>query len=417
MSILIKNVLLNSKQKDLLIKGNLISKIADSINEKADEIIIGNGKAVLPSFINSHTHSAMILLRGYADDMLLMDWLQNRIWPLEAKLTEDDVYWGAKLACLEMIKSGTTFFNDMYWHFNGTARATDEMGIRAMISGVFIDGGDFGKAKDQINLNEKLFKHSKKISERISFSLGPHAIYTVSEFSLRWIKNFAYENNLMIHIHLSETEQEVKDCLKLHGKRPVEYLHDIGFLGANLVAAHVIHVNEKELHLLHEFDVKIAHSPVSNMKICSGILPMKAMLEKGLTVGLGTDGCSSNNNLDMLEEMKFAALLHKINNFDPQFLPAEKTFEIATKNGATIFNLNCGEIKEGKLADLILVDLNNINLIPNHNLISNMVYSAHADCVDTTICDGKILMQNRQVEGEEEIKAKAAEVAKKLVHL
>lgn len=416
MSILIKNAILNNKKQDIFIENNLIAKIGKNLEEKADTIIDADNKAVLPSFINAHTHSGMTLMRGYADDMQVMEWLEKKIWPLEAKLTEEDVYWGTKLACLEMIKSGTTFFNDMYWHFHGTARAAEEMGMRAAISSVFIDLFDKEKAKEQIRTTEKLFTESKKYSDRIAFALGPHAIYTVSEESLRWASDFAKKNNLLIHIHLSESENEVKECVKNHKLRPVEYLDSIGFLGKNVIAAHSIWLDEKEIDILTERNVKIAHNPASNMKLSSGILPYEKMKDK-LSITLGTDGCASNNNLDMFEEMKIASLLQKLNSEDPTAMPAQEAYDMATINGSKTFNLNCGSVKEGKLADLILVDLKNINLIPNHNLISNLVYSANGNCVDTVICNGKILMQGKSVEGEEEIIKKANEFANKLIKI
>ena len=415
MSILIKNVVVNGEEKDIFVEGNKISKIADNIQIETEHQIDGINMVALPPFINAHTHAAMTLMRGYADDLLLDDWLQNKIWPFEAKITENDVFWGTKLACLEMIKSGTTFFNDMYWHYHGTARAVEEMGIRAAVSAVFIDGFDKQKAKEQIRLNEQLFHETKKYSERINFALGPHAIYTVSEESLLWAKEFSDENNIMIHIHISETQNEVNDCIQKHGKRPIEYLHDIGFLSSNILAAHVIWVNEKEMQILREHNVKIAHNPISNIKLCSGFFPYKELNKYDLSIALGTDGCASNNNLDMLEEMKIAALLQKIKNDDSTIMSANEAYKMATIDGAEIFNLDCGEIKEGALADFILVNLNDVNLVPNHNLISNLVYSANRSCIDTVICDGKILMQKGEVEGEEEIIAKVSEVVKNLM--
>jgi len=291
----------------------------------------------------------------------------------------------------------------------------DEMGIRAAVSAVFIDLFDEAKAKEQIKLNEKLFRETKKYSERVTFALGPHAVYTVSEESLIWAKEFADRNSLILHIHLSETKNEVDDCIKKYKKRPVEYLEDIGFLGPNVIAAHSIWLNDKEIELMKKYDVKPVRCPTSNMKLASGVLSYMKMKKAGLTVTLGTDGCASNNNLDMLEEMKFAALLEKFHSNDPTAMPAKEAFELATVNGAKAFNLNCGEIKEGKLADLLLVNLKNINLNPRHNLISNLVYAAHGDCVDTTICDGKILMENGKVNGEEEVIEKANEVAMDLI--
>ncbi len=415
MSILIKDVLLNNEKKDILIEGNRISKIDDKIYTKTEYEIDGKDKAAIPGFFNAHTHAAMTLMRGYSDDLIVMEWLRKKIWPLEEKLTEEDVYWGAKLACLEMIKSGTTFFNDMYWYYHGTAKAVEEMGIRAAISAVFIDFSDKGKAKEQQNLNSRLFKETKKYSDRVQFALGPHAIYSVSTESLLWAKEFADRNNCLIHIHLSESKHEVDDCKKNHRKTPIEYLNDIRFLGPNIIAAHNIWVNEKEIRILKENDVKIVHTPSSNMKLSSGVFPYKKIKKSGLTVSLGTDGCASNNNLDMLEEMKIASILQKISSTDPTLQPAHETFELATINGAITFGINAGVIEERKLADLLLIDLKKPFMVPQHNLLSNLVFSANGSCVDTTICDGKILMQNGKVEGEEEIIEKSAEVARSLV--
>jgi len=416
MSIIIKNVLLNNKIKDIYIEKNIIKEIKDKINTEAEFKIDGKDKAVLPSFFNAHTHAAMTLFRGYADDILLQQWLEKKIWPLEQKLNEDDVYIGAKLACLEMIKSGTTFFNDMYWHWKGTAKAVEEMGIKALISEVFIDLFDENKAKEQIRLNEKIYNDSKDFSERVIFALGPHAIYSVSKESLLWHKEFADKNNLLIHIHLSETKNEVDSCMKEHNKRPVEYLQDIGFLGENVIACHSVWFNKEEIMILSKNNVKLVHNPSSNMKLSVGNAFQYEQLKKaGILVSLGTDGCASNNNLDMFEEMKIASLLQKMHYHNPTLMPAREVFEMATINGAKTFNLNAGIIEQGKIADLILINLKDVHLVPRHNLISNLVYAANSSCVDTTICDGKILMQNRVVEGEDKIKEEAQKVAEDLI--
>lgn len=417
MTVLIKNVRLKDEQKDILIEGNIIKKIASRIDRNADIEIDGEGKGAIPSFINGHTHASMTLMRGYADDMVLHEWLEKKIWPFEEKLMEEDVYWGTRLACLEMIKSGTTFFNDMYWHYHGSARAVEDSGIRSAVSAVFIDMFDSKKSEEQIQLNIQLFEETKQYSNRVMFALGPHALYTVSEKSLRWAKQFSDEHSLLIHIHLSETEREVSDCIKRHGKRPVEYLESIGFLGPNIIAAHVIWVNDREIELLKYHDVKVVYCPTSNMKLSAGVFSYQKLKEAGLTIALGTDGCAANNNLDMLEEMKTAALLQKLNDKDPTVLSAQEVFDIATLEGARVFGLNCGEIKEGNLADLLLVDLKHLHLIPNHHIIPNLVYAAHGSCVNTTICDGKIIMQNGKVEGEEEVLEKAQEVVMKLTSL
>lgn len=415
MTILIKNVLLDDKETDVFVKGNRIEKISPNLQIEAEKIIDGNGKAIIPSFINGHSHAAMTLLRGFADDMPLMKWLQEKIWPTEEKLTREDVYWGTRLACLEMIKTGTTFFNEMYWHFEGIADAVEDSGVRAAISSVMIGFVDEQSSQNQIKRNEYLFRKSKEYSDRIVFCLGPHAIYTVEKDGLMWAKEFADNNDVMIHLHLCETKQEVDDCLEKRGRRPVEYLADIGLLGPNVIAAHGVWLSEKELDILKKHDVKVIHNPASNMKLAvSSALKYNSMKRKGIKVGLGTDGCSSNNNLDMLEEMKIASLLQKHDSKSATELTADEAFSMATSIGAEIFGLDCGKIEEGKLADFILVDLQKPELTPNYNLISNLVYSANGSCVDTTVCNGHVLMENRIVKDEKKILEKANEIAKKL---
>ena len=421
MSIQIKNVLLGGKERNIYIEENLIEAISEDESSKgkireAEFVIDGKDKAAIPGLFNAHTHAAMTLLRGYADDMPLYKWLSTKIWPVEAKITEDDVYWGTKLACLEMIKSGTTFFNDMYWYWGGSTRAVAETGIRAALSAVFIDGFDEEKAKEQIKRNEALYEESKKLPERIIFALGPHAIYTASEESLCWVRDFSEKHDLLVHIHLSETKGEIEECIKRYGMRPIEFLDGIGFLSSRTIACHCIHLSRKEMELLKKNDVKIVHNPTSSMKLSAGRIPYEELKEVGLysNIALGTDGCASNNNLDMFEEMKIASLFHKAFT-SPTSMPANESFELATRNAAKVFRLNSGVIEEGKLADVVLLDLKKVELVPNHNLISNIVYSANGSCVDTVICDGKILMEGRKVEGEEEIKDKAKEVAYELV--
>jgi len=416
MSILIKKAKLDGERQDIFIKGNHIARIDADIDKDADQIIDAREKIAIPSFFNGHTHAAMTLMRGYSDDLPVQQWLEEKIWPLENKLTQEDVYWGSKLACLEMIKSGTTFFNDMYWHFHGTARAVEEMGIRAAISAVLIDMFDEDESRRQMEYNQELFEEHQQYSDRIQFALGPHALYTVSEKSLLWAKDFADEHDLKIHIHLSESEDEINGVLDKHNLRPVEYLDKIGFLGENVIACHNIWLNDNELKLLRENDVKLVHLPVSNMKLGSGFFPYKKIKEHNFSVALGTDGCSSNNNLDMMEEMKFASMKAKIHTMETTTLPAEEAFDMATINGARMFDINAGKIAEGKLADLLLLDLNRPEMTPNYNTISNIVYSANGASVDTTICNGKILMQDGYVDGEEEIIEKASQMATDLVN-
>lgn len=413
MGLLIQNVQMDGVATDIQIEGNRFAAIGLGLDMEVETIIDGTDRAILPGFVNMHTHASMTLMRSYADDLNLHDWLENHIWPLEEKLDEEDIYHGARLACLEMIKSGTTCFNDMYWHYHGIARAAEEMGLRAVLSSVFIDFSDATKAAEQRELTQKLFEETKQYSDRISFALGPHAIYTVSKDSLKWVAQFAAEHEILIHIHISETQKEVDDCLALYGLRPVQWLEKIGLLGPNVIAAHVVHVTDEEVGILSRNGVKVVHCPASNMKLASGGFPFRKMQAKGVALSLGTDGCSSNNNLSMIEEMKLAALLAKLKHTDPNLLPARTAFEMATINGAHALGLNVGKIEVGRLADCILVDLSNHRLAPGYHLAEDMVYSADSSCIDTVICDGKILMQGGRVEGEEEIVAAARRYKKR----
>lgn len=416
MNLLIKNVILDREKKDIYIEGNKIKKIGINLNLKmADERIDGMGKkAVLPGLINCHTHSAMTLFRGYADDLPLKDWLEKKIWPLEAKLTPDDVYWGVKLACLEMLKTGTTCFNDMYWHFRHpeiTISAVKEIGLRAVLGFIMLDAAAEG-TKEVVEKSYAWFRD--KHSGLITFSIAPHSIYSVSKENLIWAKNFAEKNNLLLHIHLSETEKEVKDCLKKYEMRPVEFLDKIGFLNENCVLAHSIWLSDKEIGILARRNCSVVYNPCSNMKLASGIFSFQKLKKSGVNICLGTDGPASNNNLDMFEEMKFASLLQKINEKNPTAAPASEIFETAIKNGAKSLRINAGEIKEGRLADLILIDLNQICLTPGHNFTSDLIYSCQGNCVSDVICNGKILMRERKVKGEEKILREATKRAKNL---
>ena len=414
MKILIKNIILNGKKKDIFVEGNKIKKIGKSLNLKAKEKIDGKGeKAVLPGLINCHTHAAMTLFRGYDDDLPLKEWLIKKIWPLEQKITENDVYWGTKLACLEIIKNGTTTFNDMYWYGEAVIKAVSEMGLRAVIGPLIID---FDKKRGSLENFKKIYQKFKSEKlDLVRLAVAPHAIYSVSKENLIWAKNFAKKHNLILHIHLSETEGEVKDCLKKYKLRSIEYLEKIGSLNENCILAHSVWLNDKEIEILEKRKSSVVYNPCSNMKLASGIFPYKKFKEAGVNICLGTDSAASNNNLDMFEEMKFASLLQKIKEVDSTVAPAPEIFETATKNGAKALKIDAGEIKERKLADLILVDLNQIYFQPGHNFVSDIVYSATGNCVSDVICNGKILMRERKIKGEEEIIKKAAEKAKKLV--
>lgn len=411
MSILIKNAILNNKKQDILIDGNTIKKIADFIDEKADEIIdCHQEKAIIPGMYNMHTHAAMSLLRGYADDMDLMDWLQNKIWPQEAKFTQDDIYWGSKLAMLEMIKTGTLFFNDMYFFPEATVKAAQEMGMRALIGLVIFDGSEQSNPK---MAEKRLAEFKKQNLQTIDFSIAPHAIYTVGKESLLWCKDFAQKNNLLIHTHLSETKKEVDDCLAKTNLRPAHYLDSLGLLGENTILAHSVWLDDSEKKLLGAKKCSVVNNPVSNLKLVSNeIFDYQGLKDAGANILLGTDGASSNNNLDLVEEMKFASVMQKHKQQNAKSLPAQEVLDMATINAAKVARLNGGEIKEGKLADFILLDLNDVSLIPGFNLASDLVYSSNGNCVTDVVCNGRIIMRDRVVQGEKEIKEKAKQWAK-----
>jgi len=412
-TLLVKNaIFLDKSKKDIYVQDGLIIKIANKINKKADKVIDCCGeKAVLPGLINGHTHSGMSFLQGYADDLPLKEWLEKKIWPIEKKMDSEDIYWAMKLSCLKMIKTGITCFNDMYWRPGIDIKAITEMGMRAVVGLTLIDIVPEGD-KEVIETNWKIFKG--KGHDNISFSIAPHAIYTVNKNNLIWAKNFAQKNNLLIHIHLSETENEVKNCIKKYKLRPVEYLDSIGFLNKNCILAHTIWLSSKEIEILKIRKCTVVYNPCSNMKLGSGIFPYSALNKAGVNICLGTDSSASNNGLNLWEEMKFASLLQKVKERDASLLPIKKVFDMATKNVARALNIKTGEIKEGCLADLILIDLKNINLIPNHNLLSNLVYAGQGNWVSDVICNGKVLMRNYKIKGEDEIIKKAKTRIKKL---
>ena len=419
MSILIKNVKIVDANKnirgDVYIEDNKITEVGEIKNSKHDVVIDGRDKAVIPGLINMHTHAAMVLFRSYADDMPLMEWLNNKIWPLEAKLTAKDIYHGTKLACLEMIKSGTTTFNDMYFEVEAIAKAVEEIGIRACISSAFIDFFDAERLKERLKRVEQDLKKLKEFKNVIP-AIGPHAPYTVSIDGLKASIELANKYDALIHFHLAETEMEIREFKDKYGKGVVEVLDEIEFLNARLTAAHSVWLSEEEIKMMAKRSVNVAHCPTSNMKLCVGnALNYSAMKKYGLNVCLGTDSAASNNNLDMFEEMKFAALLQKYHYNNPTILNAKEAFEMATVNGAKALGIKAGLIEPDYLADLVIIDLKKPYIMPGHDLISDMVYSVKGDCVETVIIDGRIVMENGKVEGEEKIMDDAKKVAMDLI--
>lgn len=380
------------------IEDGRIREIAPRVEGEAESVIDGKGKLVIPGLINTHTHLSMTLLRGVADDLPLTQWLNEEIWPIEAKLEDKHVYAGALLGCLEMIKSGTTLFNDMYFSVDKIAKAVKESGIRGALSLAIIDLGDAERADRLLKESEKIVR-TYKGEERIMPFYGPHAPYTCSEETLVKVKEKAERDGVGIHIHVAETEDEVKNLKEAKGMRPFEYLDKIGFLGKNVVAAHSVWASGKEMEVLKKRGVKVSHNPVSNMKTAAGTAPVAEYVKRGISVSLGTDGAASNNNLDILEDMKICALLHKVVGKDASLVPAEKVLEFATIEGAKALGLEdeLGSIEVGKRADLAILDLAKPSLTPLFNPVSHVVYAANGADVDTVIVDGKIVMQNRKV--------------------
>ncbi|WP_407411231.1 amidohydrolase family protein [Methanobrevibacter sp.] len=426
-TILIKNaVILNpnnfeEKKQSLLIKNDLIAEISEEIDESnADKIIDAEGKILLPGFINTHTHLSMTLFRGLADDLSLDSWLNDHIWPMEANLNGDYCYIGALLGAVELIKSGTTTFSDMYFYMEDVARAVDEAGLRAVLSYGMIDFGDAEKREAELSENLQLFKNCNGMADgRIKVFFGPHSPYTASEELLIRTRQLADEYNMGIHIHVSETQKEINDVTAEKGLRPFEYLDKIGLLGPDVVAAHSVWLSDEEIEIIKKNDVKVSHNPCSNMKLASGIAPVSKLIENDICVSIGTDGASSNNNLDLIEELKTASLLQKVSTLDPNVLNSHEAIAMGTIKGAEALGLDdeIGSIEVGKKADIILIDTNSANMVPDSStLTSNVIYSANGSNVDTTICNGKILMENKKltVLDEQEIYEKAREAIKSL---
>ena len=426
-TILIKNALIlnpnnfENKKQSLLIKDDLIAEISDEINDSdVDKIIDAEGKILLPGLINTHTHLSMTLFRGLADDLSLDSWLNDHIWPMEANLNGDYCYIGALLGAVELIKSGTTTFSDMYFYMEDVARAVDDAGIRAVLSYGMIDFGDAERREAEIKENMALFEACNGMADgRIKVFFGPHSPYTASEELLIKVRELADEHNIGIHIHVSETQKEINDSLDEKCLRPFEYLEKIGFLGPDVVAAHCVWLSDEEIEIIKKHDVKVSHNPCSNMKLASGIAPVSKLIENDICVSIGTDGASSNNNLDLIEELKTASLLQKVSTLDPKVLTSDEAIEMATIKGAETLGLSdeIGSIEVGKKADIILIDTNSANMVPDSSsLSSNVIYSANGSNVDTTICNGKILMENKKLTilDEDEIYARAKQAIKEL---
>jgi 5-methylthioadenosine/S-adenosylhomocysteine deaminase len=370
-------------------------------NLKAKETIDATGKLVMPGLINTHTHAAMTIFRGYADDLPLMEWLQNYIWPAEAKyINAETVRLGTQLAAIEMISSGTTTFNDMYFFEDEVAKAAKEIGIRAVIGEGLLDFPTPNKKTPQEGLDytEMLIRkwHNEPL---ITVAVAPHSPYTCSPELLKAAKNLSDKYDVPLHIHVSETEQELNDSRNKHGLTPFEYLDSLDFLGDNVIAAHSVHLTPNDIQLIAKQKVGVSHNPESNMKLASGIAPILELLDAGVKVGLGTDGAASNNDLNMFEEMDTAAISQKVFAKNSSVVNAKSVVEMATIGGAKVLGLDkeIGSLEKGKRADIIIIDLHKPHLTPLYNPYSQIVYAMDGADAETVIIEGRIVMRDNKI--------------------
>jgi 5-methylthioadenosine/S-adenosylhomocysteine deaminase len=416
LSLAITGATLEGQVVGLRAEDGVIAELGPDVEAKrGDELVDGSGLLLCPPMVNGHTHAAMTLFRGFGDDMALMEWLRTRIWPAEAKLEPEDVYWGTRLACIEMIRSGTTKFVDMYWHGPEVARAVRDGGLRALISSVLIDANNPTKAAE---LRDQVLASLDQIGQfgpRITPALGPHAIYTVSPESLVWLAGQVAEHGLPLTIHLSETQQEVKDCVDAHGKRPAAYLDQLGLLRSRIILAHGVWLNRDELELIADRRATIVTNPAANMKLAVGrAFPYLNARYFNVPLGLGTDGVSSNSNLDMFEEVKLFALVQKHTTGDPSTLSAHEALAIA--RGQRSHALGGTPLAVGEPADFLLLRASDPELSAG-DLDADLVYAAGGSVVDTTVVAGEVLMRNREVADAEEIVAEVRARARRLTGL
>lgn len=391
----------------VVVEGEKITEVSHRDRRSSDfteygdvEFIDATGCVVMPGLVNSHTHAPMTIFRGLADDLPLREWLEKHIFPAERKLTEEWVFWGTMLACAEMIASGTTTFCDMYLFEHKVAEAVDRAGLRAVVGEVLYDfpSPHYGKLENGFTFTRRFIEEWSK-HERIKVSVDPHAVYTCSPELLIKSYSIAETYDVPFVIHLAETQDEVREISRRFGKTPVQHLADLGILTERVIADHCVWLSEEDRKLLAERNVKVVHNPESNLKLASGIAPVEDLLNRGVTVSLGTDGCASNNDLDMFSEMDTCAKLHKGVMMDPTVLPAETVLRLGTTNGARTLGLDryVGQIEPGMFADLIIVDFNRPHLVPCYYPVSHIVYSARGSDVRDTMVHGRWLMRNREL--------------------
>ncbi len=376
-----------------------IVDVADPGTLDGDDELDASDGLVIPGLVNAHTHVAMTLLRGYADDKALDAWLQEDVWPVEGELTPDDVEVGAELGFVEMIKSGTTALSDMYFHVDRTADAVERAGVRAVLGHTAVTVGKDDEAA-RADLQQSLDVATEldgAADGRITTTFQPHSLTTVGEEYLREFVPKAREAGLPIHYHANETENEVAPIVEEHGVRPLEYADDLDLLAEDTYVAHGAHVDETEIELLAERDTGVAHCPASNMKLASGMAPVQRLRDAGVTVGIGTDGAASNNDLDAFDEVRDAAMIGKLAADDASAVPAEAVVEMVTQGSADLLGFDSGRVEAGANADLAVIDLDAPHLTPAHDLVSHLAYAVHGSDVRHTVCDGEVLMRDREV--------------------
>ena len=387
------------RETDIYIEGSKIVSVGkrpEGFSE--DRVIDGKDRLAIPGLVNCHTHSYMSFMRNVADDLSFMDWLFGTIDPIEQQMTDEDTYWGACLAIIEMMKSGTTCFNDMQMNIHQTTRAVKESGMRAVISRGLVGSGN--DEAGRMRLNQAYEERDAAADcDRLTFMLGPHAPYTCDDGFMRIVSEEAKKNNMRIHVHLSESESEIEQIKEKYHCTPIEMAEKNGLFDVPAVAAHCVQITESDMDILRKKNVSVVTNPASNMKLGNGFAPVPEMLEKGINVCIGTDGAASNNSLNLFHEMSLLALIHKGVAKTPQCISAKETIRIATINGAKALGLEkeIGSIEEGKKADIAILNLNTPSLTPRNNLIAGLSYSANGSEVETVIIDGKSTMEERKI--------------------
>ncbi len=398
---------------DVAVENGKIALVGDCAGFIADEVISLDNCLLMPAFVNAHTHLPMTLFRGAADDMPLLTWLETRIWPVEDRLSASDALAAARLACAELIRSGVSAFNDMYFFTDTFIEAVSESGLRGALCRAITSGGDDFRVDEAISLHDKW--HGAE-NGRISVSFGPHAEYTCSRETLLRTRDEANKRNALLHIHCSESQEEHAQCIERHGKTPVAWFDELGLLSERTLLAHCVQITDEDIAIIAARGATVLHNPQSNLKLGSGIAPVPKLLQAGVNVALGTDGAASNNNLDMFEEMRLAATLHKGYTRDPVAVAAETALKMATVNGAKALRLGCKALEAGEPADLAAISLEHPHMNPLNDALKIVVYSAGMGDVALNMTDGKVLYYKGEYKtlDIEKIKFEANEIAKRV---